>query len=110
MESVDPRTLRFGRSRLADRWGAGWSATWVVQTHGTDYDLVPKASRRVAVVRTIYAEADGVALKEPDPGDPHKSEFSWMTLHPFVADRTVPYAFSEWKTLENEPTSNGDDR
>ena len=43
--------------------------TWFVQTRGTDYDLVPKASGRVPVVRTIYAEADGQPLPEPDPAN-----------------------------------------
>jgi len=41
--------------------------TWFKQTQGTDYDLVPLAAKKVAVVRTIYAEADGVALPDPDP-------------------------------------------
>ena len=34
--------------------------TWFLQTRGTDYDLAPPAAQRVNVVRTIYAEADGV--------------------------------------------------
>src|SRR5262249_35849917 len=38
--------------------------TWFIQTKGTDYDLAPPAAKRVSVVRTAYAEADGVALPE----------------------------------------------
>jgi hypothetical protein len=45
-------------------------------------------------VRTIYAEADGVALPEPDPADASKREFSWMTAHKFKADREVKYPFA----------------
>lgn len=73
--------------------------TWFLQTRGTDYDLAPPASKKVNVVRTIYAEADGVALPEPDPASPDKKEFAWMTLHRYTPDRTVPYPFKDWKTL-----------
>jgi hypothetical protein len=75
--------------------------TWYLQTRGTDYDLAPPASRRVPVVRTIYAEADGVPLPDPDPADPKKHEFAWMTIHKFVADKTVPYPFKDWQTLRS---------
>jgi transglutaminase-like putative cysteine protease len=74
--------------------------TWFVQTRGTDYELSPPAARRAAVVRTIYAEADGVALPEPDPANKDQREFSWMTVHKYVADREVPYPFKDWRTLE----------
>ena len=74
--------------------------TWFLQTRGTDYDLIPKASKRVAVVRTAYIEADGVPLPEPDPADKGQAAFSWMTVHEYRADRTVPYPFSDWKTLQ----------
>jgi transglutaminase-like putative cysteine protease len=84
-----------------DRLRSGFrDNTWYVQTRGTDYDLVPPASRRVPVVRTIYAEADGVALPDPDPADPHKHEFAWMTAHQYTPDRPVPYPFKDWHTLE----------
>jgi transglutaminase-like putative cysteine protease len=76
--------------------------TWILLTRGTDYDLAPPARRRAAVVRTIYAEADGEALPEPDPGAAGKREFSWMTLHAFQADREVSYPFADWKSLEEE--------
>jgi transglutaminase-like putative cysteine protease len=74
--------------------------TWFLQTRGTDYDLAPPAAQRVPLVRTIYAEADGVALPEPNPGNPAKREFAWMTAHRYTADKQAPYPFKEWKTLQ----------
>jgi len=71
-----------------------------LQTRGTDYDLAPPAAKRVAVVRTIYAEADGVALPEPDPANPQKREFSWMTVHQYKADRKVTNPFRDYKSLQ----------
>ncbi len=59
--------------------------TWFLQTKGTDYDLVPKASKRVPVVRTAWIEADGVPLPEPDPADKSATAFSWMTVHDYRA-------------------------
>jgi transglutaminase-like putative cysteine protease len=73
--------------------------TWYVQTRGSDYDLVPPAAKRVPVVRTIYAEADGVALPDPDPANPAQHEFAWMTLHRYTPDRPVSYPFKDWKSL-----------
>lgn len=73
--------------------------TWYLQTRGTDYELAPPASRRAAVVRTAFVEADGVPLEEPDPSDPARTTFSWMTLHDYKADRKVPYPFAEAGTL-----------
>ncbi len=73
--------------------------TWLQQTRGTDYDLVPPAKKRVPVVRTIYAEADGVALRDPDPANPDQREFGWMTVHHYVPDRAVEYPFKSWKSL-----------
>jgi len=72
---------------------------WLRQTRGTDYDLVPKASRRVNIVRTIYAEADGVPLPEPDPADANKREFAWMTAVEVKPDRPVTYPFKDWSSL-----------
>jgi transglutaminase-like putative cysteine protease len=74
--------------------------TWFLQTRGTDYELVPPASRRVPVVRTIYAEADGVALPEPDPANSTQKEFAWMTIHHYTPDRPVEYPFKSWKNLD----------
>lgn len=73
--------------------------TWLQQTRGTDYDLVPPAKKRVHVVRTIYAEADGVALRDPDPANAEQREFGWMTVHHYVPSRRVEYPFKSWKSL-----------
>lgn len=75
--------------------------TWFLQTRGTDYELAPPAARRVNVVRTIYAEADGEALPEPDPSDVTKREFGWMTSHKVTPSRKVSYPFKDWTTLKN---------
>jgi transglutaminase-like putative cysteine protease len=77
--------------------------TWFVQIKGTDYDLAPPASRRVPVVRTIYAEADGVALPDPDPANKYKHEFAWMTVHRYQPDRPVKYPFKDWHDLLPQP-------
>ena len=73
--------------------------TWFLQTRGTDYDLVPKASARVPVVRTIYAEADGQPLHDPDPANASETMFSWMTAHRFEPDRAVKYPFADLESL-----------
>lgn len=84
-----------------DRLRAGFrDNTWFLQTRGTDYDLAPPASKKVPVVRTIYAEADGVALPEPDPANPKNLQFSWMTAQKFTPDKPVSYPFSGWKSLQ----------
>lgn len=77
--------------------------TWFLQTRGTDYDLAPPASQRVAVVRTIYAEADGVPLADPDPANPEQKQFGWMTAHRYTADRPVNNPFADWKSLTIQP-------
>jgi transglutaminase-like putative cysteine protease len=74
--------------------------TWFLQTRGSDYDLEPPASRKVAVVRTIYAEADGEPLPEPDPGSATQRSFSWMTVHNYTSNRAVASPFQDWKSLE----------
>ncbi len=74
--------------------------TWFLQTRGTDYDVAPKAGKRVAVVRTAYIEADGIPLPEPDPADRSQKSLAWMTVHEYRADRSVPYAFTDWNTLK----------
>ena len=77
--------------------------TWLMHSKGTDYDLAPKASRKVPLVATIYAEADGEPLPMPDPADPRKREHAWMTAHKYTADREVPYPFKGWRSLKVEP-------
>lgn len=74
--------------------------TWFLQTKGTDYQLAPPAAKAVPVVRTIYAEADGQALEDPDPSNTEQTRFAWMTVHKYVADREVPYPFKDLSTLE----------
>lgn len=74
--------------------------TWFLQTRGTDYDLVPPASRRVSIVRTIYAEADGKALPDPDPSDITQNRFSWMTIHKYTPDREILFPFKNWQSFE----------
>ncbi len=73
--------------------------TWFLQTRGTDYELAPPAAQRVPLVRTAYVEADGVALADPDPANPAKKEFAWMTVQKFTPDRSVSYPFKDWSSL-----------
>lgn len=73
--------------------------TWFLQTRGTDYELEPKASQRVPVVRTIYVEADGAVLPDVDTADTNRREFTWMTVQKFVPDRPVTYPFKDYETL-----------
>jgi transglutaminase-like putative cysteine protease len=73
--------------------------TWFLQTRGSDYDLEPPAAKKAAVVRTIYAEADGVAFPEPDPANREQTKFAWMTVHDFRPDRVVTYPFRDLKSL-----------
>ncbi len=96
-DAAKKKLIEAARARLI---GGFRDNTWFAQTRGTDYELVPEASQRVAVVRTAYIEADGVPLPEPDPGDPAQTAFTWMTVHEYRADRTVPYPYTDWKTLQ----------
>jgi transglutaminase-like putative cysteine protease len=77
--------------------------TWFCLTRGSDYDLAPPASRKVPVVRTAYVEADGEPLPDPDPADPEKREFAWMTIHKYTSDREVSYPFKDVSTLLPQP-------
>jgi transglutaminase-like putative cysteine protease len=102
--SIDAARKKKLIDRAKERLFTGFrDNTWYLQTRGTDYDLAPPAAKRVPIVRTIYAEADGEALPEPDPGDKAKREFSWMTLHSFEPDHPVTYAFTDLGSLEAEP-------
>jgi transglutaminase-like putative cysteine protease len=87
---------RRARNRLV---GGFRDNTWFLQTKGSEYELEPPAKRRAAVVRTIYAEADGEALPEPDPADPRQRAFSWMTVHQYTADREVIHPFKDYRSL-----------
>ena len=73
--------------------------TWFLQTRGSGYDLEPPAKNKVAVVRTIYAEADGVPYPEPDPANPGMHPLSWMTMHRYEADRPVTNPFQDERSL-----------
>ncbi len=74
--------------------------TWFLQTRGTDYDLVPKAASRVSVVRTLYAEADGKPLTDPDPANSEETRFAWMTAHQFASDVPAANPFQETSSLK----------
>lgn len=79
--------------------------SWVLLTKGTNYELAPKASAPVPVVRTAYVEADGEPLPDPDPANKQEREFSWMTVHKYEADRPFPRPFKDLSTLSTSPTS-----
>lgn len=73
--------------------------TWLKVTHGVGYDLAPKASKPVRLVRTIYAEADGEALPEPDPSNSSKREYAWMTAHSIRSEPVVSYPYHDFESL-----------
>lgn len=99
-ESLDERQKKALLSAATRRLIGGFrDNTWICMTKGTDYDLVPKASRKVPVVRTAYIEADGVPLPDPDPADPEAKEFAWMTVMKVTADREVKYPFTDYQSL-----------
>ncbi len=74
--------------------------SWLLLTRGTDYKLSPPASRPVSVVRTIYAEADGVPLPDPDPANVEQNRFAWMTAHRYSADKPLVLPFKDPGTLD----------
>ena len=96
-DAARQKLLAAAKARLV---GGYRDNTWFVQTRGTDYDLEPKAAQRAAVVRTIYAEADGVAIPDCDAADKDRREYTWMTVQKFVPDRPVTYPFKDFKSLE----------
>lgn len=76
--------------------------SWLLLTKGTNYELVPKASQPVRVVRTAYTEADGEILPDPDPANLKKREFSWMTSHRYTADKPFKNPFKDLSTLSKD--------
>jgi transglutaminase-like putative cysteine protease len=74
--------------------------TWFLQTRGSDYELAPPAAARAPVVRTIYAEADGQTLQDPDPSNAEQHGWAWMTVHKYTPDRQVTYPFKDVGSLE----------
>jgi transglutaminase-like putative cysteine protease len=100
-ESLDDASRQRLTNAARQRLAAGFrDNTWFMQTRGTDYELVPKASRRVSVVRTAHIEADGAPLAEPDPSDASQTRFSWMTAHRYTPDRAVAYPYTDYKSLD----------
>jgi transglutaminase-like putative cysteine protease len=95
-DAARKRYMRLAKERLLSGFRDN---TWFLQTKGTDYDLEPPARKKVAVVRTIYAEADGVALPEPDPANTKHNTYAWMTIHKFKPDRPVTYPFTDFQSL-----------
>lgn len=76
--------------------------TWLAVTRGVNYELAPRASKAVRIVRTIYAEADGEPLPEPDPGNSKNSKFAWMTAVEIKSDPRQAYPFKDWSSLAGE--------
>jgi len=95
------RLVRAARNRLIRGFREN---TWFLQTKGTDYELKPPASRRVAMVRTAYIEADGKPLPEPDPANKEQREFSWMTVHKYTSDKPLTNAFKDFSSLDQFST------
>jgi transglutaminase-like putative cysteine protease len=101
----EPSLDAAAKARLSDlarkRLRAGFrDNTWFLQTRGSGYDLEPAARQKVAVVRTAYVEADGVAIPEPDPANPEERAHTWATVHHYVPDRPVSNPFLDWKSLD----------
>ena len=100
-DSLDPadkqRLVQAANGRLLSGFRDN---TWYAQTRGTDYHLAPPATKRVPVVRTIYAEADGVPLPDPDPANVEERRFAWMTAHKYTPDRPISYPFDDYRSLK----------
>ncbi|MBL4885664.1 MAG: transglutaminase domain-containing protein [Planctomycetaceae bacterium] len=91
---------------LRDRMKQGYREnSWVLLTRGTNYELSPPASAPVKVVRTIYAEADGVPLPEPDPSNEQQGKFAWMTAHKFTSEQPLEAAFKNLERLKSYSTA-----
>ena len=75
--------------------------SWLLVTKGSNYALSPPAAAKtVPLVRTLYAEADGVALREPDPADKTKTEFSSMTSLKITSDGETDFPFKNYSSLK----------
>ena len=74
--------------------------TWLQVTRGTNFVLAPEATQTVPLVRTIYAEADGKPLKDPDPSNQAETQFSWMTSVKIRASRNVRYPYKNIDSLK----------
>ena len=86
--------------KARERFKSGFREnSWLLVTKGTDYELAPKATKPVRIVRTAYIEADGKPLPEPDPANPNERRFSWMTAHKYTADNPVVNPFADFDSL-----------
>ncbi len=100
-ETLDESAKKGLIAKATQRFLGGFrDNTWFLQTRGSGYDLAPPAKSKVNVVRTIYAEADGIAYPEPDPANTELRAFSWMTLHHYEADRKVVNPLHDWRSLK----------
>lgn len=81
--SLTPDQQNYRIEAVRERTRRGFREnTWLRVTRGTHYPLAPAADAGpVPVVRTIYAEADGEPLPDPDPSNPNEERFAWMTIH-----------------------------
>ena len=95
------RLTNIARTRLKEGFREN---SWLEVTRGTNYELAPKASAPVKLIRTIYAEADGVPLRDPDPSNPNQREFAWMTVTKFTAEPKFQTAFptSNFRSIETD--------
>src|SRR4029453_3407964 len=59
----------------------------------------PTGTKGGPCVPPPYLEPAAPPPPAPDPADPEKREFAWMTIHKYTADRDVPYPFKDVKTL-----------
>jgi hypothetical protein len=99
-DDLSPADMAAYSSSARDRLHRGFREnSWLLLTRGTEYDLAPPASRPVRIVRTIYAEADGVPLAEPDPANGEQREFSWTTAHSDRSDVPFKKPFEDVMTL-----------
>jgi len=67
------KTAEFVRQRTLNGFREN---TWLLVTRGENYPLKPVASNPVSIVRTIYAEADGIPLKEGAAAEAG----TWLTM------------------------------
>ncbi len=81
-DSLSPAQRNEKAARAKQRTMQGFREnTWLQVTRGTNYDLAPPASHRVPLVRTIYAEADGKPLDDPDPSNKTNHLGAWTTMY-----------------------------
>ncbi|MAI34032.1 MAG: transglutaminase [Rhodopirellula sp.] len=67
------KTAEFVRQRTLNGFREN---TWLLVTRGENYPLTPNASNPVSIIRTIYAEADGIPLEEGAAAEAG----TWLTM------------------------------